>query len=134
MQSEVSISKPISGTEAIESCIYALRQALARDDRFSTHAAYRGFRASIDFKFSPSMSYVPDVERSVSLTEGDVSGDFEEESSLSVEIPLRPPNQVREEAELPQPVLVTNASGESHEEWRKTSKTIPKNKVPRNRG
>jgi hypothetical protein len=132
MPSEVSIAKELSGPESLEACIHALRTDLAKDDRFMSHVAYRGFHAVIDFKFRPSMSFVPDCEREVVVVVGDQT-DLEDEPTVDVkiEIPQRPPNQVREEADMPQPVLVTDGQGQSHEEWKKTSKTIPKNPVPK---
>lgn len=132
MQSEVSIAKPLSGTECLEACLTTLRTALSKDDRFSTHMGYSGFTATIDFKFRPSMSFTPDVERTVDVELGDVSN-LEGRPTVeeTVEIPQRPPNQVRQEADMPQPVLVTDGQGQSHEEWKKTSRAVPKNVVPK---
>ena len=97
-----------------------------------SHVAYTGFTASIDFKFRPSMSFVPDVERTVIVEDGDVSN-LEGRATVEekVEIPQRPPNQVREEAEMPTPVLVTDGKGQSREEWKKTGKTPKQGAVPK---
>lgn len=97
-----------------------------------SHVAYAGFTASIDFKFRPSMSFVPDVERVVEVAEGSQE-ELAAEPTVTDLIALkqRPPNQVREEADMPQPVLVTGPDGQGHEEWKKTSKTIPKQGVPK---
>jgi hypothetical protein len=130
MQSEVSIAKPLSGPECLEACLYALKTALSKDDRFMNHVAYTGFTASIDFKFRPAMSFVPDVERTVDVGAGDQSN-IGPETTEHIEIAKRPPNQVREEADMPQPVLVTDGQGQSREEWKKTSKAVPKNGVPK---
>ena len=119
---ETSIAKPLSGTEALEACLIELRKALSKDDRFSTHMAYNGFKASIEFKFYPQLSYIPPIEREVKVAEGDQS-DIAESPTVDekVEIPLRPPNKVREESGMAQPILVTDGQGRSHEEWRKVS-------------
>lgn len=100
------------------------------------HVAYTGFKATIDFKFHPAMSFVPDVERTVEVVEGDTETfDPNPPYEEHIELPQRPPNQVREEADMPQPVLVTDKDGNGHEEWKKPGKTpklpaIPKhNKV-----
>ena len=62
-------------------------------------------------------------------------GEFEQEPMVTehVEIPVRPPNQVREEADMPQPVLVTDSKGQGHEEWKKIAKSSPKTSIPKNR-
>jgi hypothetical protein len=132
MQGEVSIAKPLSGPECLEACLTTLRTALSKDDRFMTHVAYSGFTAVIDFKFRPSLSFVPDVERTVDVSVGDLSGLEPEPTVVAhIEIPERPPNLVRQEADMATPVLVTDGKGQSHEEWKKTTKTIPKNLLPK---
>ena len=133
MPTEVSIAKPLSGTESLDACLTSLRAALAKDDRFSSHMAYTGFRAVIDFKFYPVMTFVPDIERTVEVVEGE--GEPEKEPTVveTLEIPVRPPNQVREEADMPQPVIVTDSKGQGHEEWKKVAKSAPKGSVPKNK-
>lgn len=118
MSSEVSIAKPLSGSECLEACLTALREKLSRDDRFMAHMAYSGFRAEIGFKFYPQMTFTPPVEREEVIEKGETS-EVESEPTVDekVELPVRPPNRVREEAGLPQPVLVTESNGQSHEEW-----------------
>ncbi len=140
MPSEVSIAKPLSGTECLDACMSSLRTALGKDDRFSTHMAYSGFRAVIDFKFMPSMTFVPDVERTVEVVDGDMVGaeltaDMVNSPTFGmiVEIPVRPPNQVREEAKMPQPVLVTDSKGQAHEEWKTVGKAPKNAAVPKNK-
>jgi hypothetical protein len=133
MPSEVSIAKPLSGTESLDACLNSLRIALSKDDRFSSHMAYTGFRAVIDFKFYPVMTFVPDVERVVEVTEGEGEPETEPTVTETVEIPVRPPNQVREEADMPQPVLVTDSKGQGHEEWKRVAKASPKGAVPKNK-
>ena len=132
MQSEVSIAKQLSGPECVEACLNAVRNALAQDDRFSTHMAYPGFRAVIDFHFFPHQSYIPEVERVVKVTGGELGKELEV-VDVAVELPVRPPNQVREEAGMPQPVLVTDQNGQSHEEWKKVASKPPSQKFPHNK-
>ena len=134
MQGEVSVAKQLSGSECLEACITSLRQALAKDDRFMPHMAYHGFTAEIIFHFQPHESFAPPVDRTVGIWKGETTGPEGELISATVEIPLRPPNVVREEAGMPTPVLVTDSKGQSHEEWKKTGKVphqaaIPHNKV-----
>lgn len=115
---EVSIAKPISGPEALEACLDSIRKALSKDDRFGGHMAYSGFRAEVTFKFYPQLSFVPPVEREITLEKGKVN-DLAEAPTVDekIELPVRPPNQVREEAGLAQPVLVTDGQGRSTEKW-----------------
>lgn len=131
MQAEISIAKQLSGPECVEACIASFRNALARDDRFMPHMAYHGFRASFDFKFFPHNSFAPNVERTVEVIGGE-QGLEQPAVEVHVEIPLRPPNQVREEADLATPVLVTDGKGQSHEEWKRVGKK-PTNGTPKNK-
>ena len=134
MPNEVSITKNLSGPESLDACLAELRAALIKDDRFAPHMGYPGFRAVIDFKCYPHQSYIPDIERVVEVTEGQQEGlEAEPVVNERVEIPVRPPNQVREEAGLPQPVLVTDGKGQSHEEWVKRGKAPTQGKVPHNK-
>jgi hypothetical protein len=104
---------------------------MAKDDRFMSHVAYTGFTASLDFKFRPSMSFVPDVERTVLVEEGDQS-ELEPTPTVDekIELAKRPPNQVREEAEMKQPVLVTDGQGNSREEWKRVAKVPRQGVIP----
>jgi hypothetical protein len=118
MPSEVSIAKALSGSECLESLIHSLRETLGRDDRFSSHMAYSGFKAEIRVKFTPVMSFIPEVDRTIHAFSGD-QPDPEESPILDVTYAMepKPPNQVREEADLPQPVLVTDGEGRTTEKW-----------------
>lgn len=130
MPTEVSVAKPLSGTEALDACLYELRRLLSRDGRFQSHMAYQAFRAEIDFKFYPAVGFTPPVERKLEITQGDQS-EVEENPTVeeSLEIPVRPPNQVREESEMPTPVLVTDAMGKTEEKWVKRGPGRPRNVV-----
>lgn len=133
MQAEISIAKQLSGPECLDSCIATLRNALVKDDRFMPHMAYHGYTAEIAFKFTPYNSFAPPVDRVVSVFNGDLSTDPEASVTVNLEIPLRSPNVVREEAELPTPVLVTDGKGNTHEEWKHTGKAPTSSKVPHNK-
>ncbi len=130
MSSEVSIAKPLSGTEALDACMDSLRRQLAKDNRFQSHMAYRGFRAEISFRFYPALDFIPNVEREISIEIGDASAVEPEPTVVEkVDIPVRPPNQVREEADMPTPVLVTDGEGKTTEKWVKRAKAPKKNTV-----
>lgn len=139
MPSEVSIAKHLSGTECLYSCVEALKKALSKDDRFSSHMAYSGFRAEVSIKFYPVMSFIPPVDRTVTVEEGDLTeleyamgvdtGSGESFESTVVLEPA-PPNAVREEAGLPQPVLVTDNEGKSHEKWVTKGPVPRQNRIP----
>src|SRR5208282_4132942 len=124
--SEVSIAKGISGPEAIEAAIYALKSALGKDDRFLGHMAYSGFRCRIKFEFFPNLSFIPPTEKEIEIGEGQ-QNDIAETATVTeiIELPLRPPNQVREEANLPQPVLVSDGQGKTTEKWIKPAGKVP---------
>lgn len=131
MSSEVSIAKPLSGPECVEACLAALRKAISRDDRFSSHMAYSGFRAEINLKFYPVLSFIPPVDRDVVLEEGDVEGvETEPTVELTAVLEPAPPNKVREDAEMPQPVLVTEQDGKSHEKWVRKGAVPRQNRIP----
>jgi len=92
--------------------------------------AYQGFRAAIAFKFYPAVGFTPPVERAIEITGGELS-EIEENPTVDeqIVIPVRPPNQVREEAEMPTPVLVTDAVGRTEEKWVKRGPGRPRNVV-----
>ena len=131
MASEVSIAKDLSGTEALDSILAELRRILSMDGRFHSHKGYRGDRAKIRFEFYPAVGFTPPIEgRELALENGDLT-DVEENPTVDEEIsvPMRPPNQVREEAGMPLPVLVTDNDGKSHEKWVQPKGDRPRNTV-----
>lgn len=133
MSSEVSIAKPLSGSECLEACLTRLRESLGKDDRFQSHMAYSGFRAIIEFKFYPQLSFIPPVEKDVVVAERGQEGiEAEPTVDVTIDIPLAPPNQVREEAGMPTPVLVTDGEGRSTEKWVQRGPK-PFGKAPRNK-
>lgn len=130
--SEVSIAKPLSGSECLEACLAEFRKVLVRDERFSSHMSYTGFRAELNIKFHPQMSFIPDADRTVEVTEGEQTALPETPSvDETVTLPLRPPNQVREEADMPQPVLVKDGKDAGTEKWVKTANKPPAQKSPK---
>lgn len=135
MPSEVSIPKSLSGPETIDAIFAAIREVLRKDDRFGSHMAYPGFRAVLDLKFYPHQSYIPDIERTIEIGEKPTGTDWIEGDPIlfAMDIPIRPPNQVREEAGMPQPVLVTDGKGNQEEKWVKRVKQPAGTKVPKNK-
>jgi hypothetical protein len=135
MASEVSIAKALSGSESLTSIMDSIRKHLERDDRFSDNMAYTGFHAVIDVKFYPQHSFIPPVDRMIVVDEGDQS-DISETATVNelIDLPILPPNEVRENADLPTPVLVTDAKGLTHEKWVKRGKSpIGRTSLPKNR-
>jgi hypothetical protein len=127
---EVSIVKQLSGTEALESLIYEIRKNLGRNGRFQPHMAYPGYRAEISVKFFPAGSFVPPVEQEFVIDKAlDASILSEKSVDIEIEIPIRPPNQVREDSDMPTPVLAMDDNGNPVEKWVKRKGGIPRNKV-----
>src|SRR5271167_2287602 len=135
MSSEVSIAKPLSGTECLEAILYKIRETFQKDERFFGHMAYTGFTAEVVFNFYPQNSFIPPVERPLYIEVGDPTP-VEEHNALNeiVSLPLAPPNKVREDADLPTPVLVTHNDGTFEEKWIKRRGRPPKQNVPSQKG
>ena len=128
MATEVSIAKDLSGTEALDSILFELRRILSMDGRFHSHKAYRGYRAKVRFEFYPAVGFTPPIERDLVLENGDLE-DIEESPTVdeTLAVPMRPPNQVREEADMPTPVMVTDNEGRTHEKWVNGKGARPRN-------
>src|ERR1700692_3298169 len=135
MSSEVSLAKPLSGSECLEAILYRLRETFSKDERFFSHMAYTGFTAKIGFEFYPQNSFIPPVQREIEIPIGEV-GDLSETSLVdeSITFDLAPPNKVREDADLPTPVLLTHNDGTFEEKWIKRRGRRPKNPLPTNKG
>lgn len=129
--SEISLPKQLSGTEALESLLSEIRRHLRTNSRFQPHMAYAGFAASISVKFFPAASFIPAVEQDVLIESVPEDAVLSQTPTVDevVEIPVRPPNQVREEADLPTPILTQDDNGNPVEKWVKKRGGIPKNKV-----
>ena len=110
---EISIPKQLSGPEALDSMMFELRQKLRMNGRFASHMAYPGYRAVLKIEFYPAASFIPSAEQEVEVNTVPDGAVLSQTATVAevVEIPVRPPNQVREEAEMPTPVLSQNAEG-----------------------
>jgi hypothetical protein len=71
------------------------------------------------------------VERKVEIEEGEGVAVLDHMFDEKVVIVERPPNQVREEADMPTPVLVTAADGQASEKWVKKGAAPKQNAVPK---
>ncbi len=61
-----------------------------------------------------------------------MSGEVVEVATVEIEMPVAPPNAVREDADLPQPVLVKDGKGNVEEKWVKKGRSFPSGKIPSN--
>jgi hypothetical protein len=130
---EISLAKGLTGREALDSMLFEVRQKLAMHGRFGVNMNYPGYRAEVSVKFYPAASFVPPIECDLSVekltgAEGEVVSQTATVEQ-TVTIPVRPPNQVREDADLPTPVLTQDASGQTVERYVKRKPGFPKNKV-----
>lgn len=129
--SEISLPKQLSGPEALDSMLHAVRQKLRMNGRFQSHMAYPGYRAEITVKFYPAASFVPAIEQTVELDTVPSGAVVSEAATVAetVEIPVRPPNEVREDADMPTPVLTQDDHGNPVEKWVKRKGGPKKNTV-----
>lgn len=128
---EISIPKQLSGPEALESMLFEIRRRLATNGRFAPHMAYPGYRAEISVKFYPAASFIPPVEQAIEINTVPRGTIVSQTATAeeTVEIPVRPPNQVREEADMPTPVLTMDTQGNMVERMVRRTGQVPKNKV-----
>ena len=127
---QVSLAKTLSGPEALDSMLHEVRNKLRMNGRFLPHMAYPGYRAVVKVEFYPAASFIPDVQQTVEVQGGFIGFDgivLSETATVdtTIEIPVRPPNQVREEADMPLPVLADDGKGGTVEKWVK-GKQAPK--------
>jgi hypothetical protein len=108
MSKEKSIPKRLSGSEALDSIMEAIYKRLSAHGHFHSHKAYQGYSATVKLDFRPARSFSPPLTDDFVvdfgldlLPEGTEVGPAITEL---IEIPVRPPNQVREEAGLDMPV------------------------------
>lgn len=132
---DVSIPKQLTGPEVLESILFELRQKLRMNGRFSSHMAYPGYQAEVSLKFYPAASFVPGFEQVVELkTENPPPPGgyvlFSEAATVEelIKIPIRPPNQVREDSGMPTPILTQDEHGNMVEKWVNRKVNGPKNK------
>jgi hypothetical protein len=106
MSKEKSIPKRLSGSEALESLMEAIYKRLCAHGHFHSHKAYQGYSATVRIDFRPARSFSPPLSDDFLVEQFEPDAEFEEGVTETLEIPVRPPNQVREEAGLDMPVQV----------------------------
>ena len=128
---EISLPKQLSGPEALDSMLSEARKRLRINGRFSSHMAYPGYRAVVRVEFFPAASFVPAIDQTVEIDTVPEGAILSQSATVdeTVEIPVRPPNQVREDADMPTPILVQDENGQSVERWVNRKGKVPKNKV-----
>ena len=127
MSKEKSIPKRLSGDEALESLMSGIHKRLYNHGHFHSHKAYQGYSAKVTVEFRPAMSFTPPLTDDFEVTDNPKGLDTVEGETFVVDIPVRPPNQVREEAEMDLPVHVEE-DGILKEKWVKPSKFRGKTK------
>ena len=129
--SEISIPKQLSGPETLESILHELRQKLRMNGRFHSHMAYPGYRAEITLRFYPAQSAIPPIEQTFEIDTVPMEAIVSQTATVDEEItiPVRPPNQVREDSDMPTPVLTQDENGNPVEKWVRRKGQVPKNKV-----
>ena len=106
MSKEKSIPKRLSGNEALDSIMEAIYKRLSAHGHFHSHKAYQGYSATVKIDFRPARSFSPPLTDDFTVEDLDPGVELEPAMYETVEIPVRPPNQVREEAGLDMPVQV----------------------------
>jgi hypothetical protein len=112
MSKEKSIPKRLSGTEALDSIMDGIYKRLCAHGHFHSHKAYQGYSATVKIDFRPARSFSPPLTDEFSVgdlpfhNEGEIDMEFLPSVTETIDIPVRPPNQVREEAGLDMPVQV----------------------------
>ena len=130
MSKEKSIPKRLSGSEALESIMEAIYKRLSAHGHFHSHKAYQGYSATVKIDFRPARSFSPP------LTDDFIVEDYSPEADLGdpvtdiIEIPVRPPNQVREEAGLAMPVQ-TEEHGQLVERFIPAARYKGRSKAPK---
>lgn len=124
---EISLAKLLSGNEVLESILYEMRQKLSRNSRFQQNMAYPAYRAEIKIRLFPSSAFIPPAEYDILAEERPDGCEVSSVPSVeeTIEVPVRPPNQVRVESELPLPVLSQDEKGNPVEKWVRKKKSIP---------
>jgi hypothetical protein len=107
------------------------RKKLRMNGRFGSHMAYPGYRAVIRVEFYPAASFIPSIDHTIVLDTVPEGAIVSQTATVAedIEIPIRPPNQVREDADMPTPILSQDEHGQSVEKWVRRKGGVPKNKV-----
>lgn len=100
--------------------MYRVYERLRIHGHFHTHKAYQGYKARVTLEFVPAMSFSPPLTDDFVVDE--MGPDAEPGIPMSdvIEIPVAPPNQVREECGMDMPVQVEE-NGVPVEKWVKPS-------------
>ncbi len=137
MATEKSIPKRLSGDEALESLMGEIYKRLYNHGHFHSHKAYQGYSAKVTVEFRPAMSFTPPLTDEFEVSNLPSSADLDAVSeelriaeateTITIDIPVRPPNQVREENGMDLPVHIEE-EGILKEKWVKPSKFRGKTK------
>lgn len=127
---EISLNKGLTGTEVLESIIHEIRHRLSRHGRLGYNSTYPGYRAEITVRIYPAQSAIPPLEDQITVDQmtPELVAAALPVIEETVEIPVKPPNRVREDADLGIPVAFTDKDGNIQEKTVKV-KTATKNKV-----
>ena len=106
MSKEKSIPKRLSGNEALDSIMEAIYKRLSAHGHFHSHKAYQGYSATVKLDFRPARSFSPPLTDDFLVEDYSPEADLGDPITETIEIPVRPPNQVREEAGLDMPVQI----------------------------
>ena len=109
MSKEKSIPKRLSGSEALDSLMDGIYKRLVAHGHFQSHKAYQGYGATVKIEFRPARSFSPPLTDDFVVEDLEPGAELENPYVDIIEIPVRPPNQVREEAGLDMPVHVEEA-------------------------
>jgi hypothetical protein len=104
MSKEKSIPKRLSGSEALDSIMEAIYKRLSAHGHFHSHKAYQGYSATVKLDFRPARSFSPPLTDDFVVDDLEPDAELAEGIAETIDIPVRPPNQVREEAGLDMPV------------------------------
>lgn len=128
---DISLVKQLSGSEALASMLEELRKKLRMNGRFQPHMAYAGYRAEITVKFYPAATFIPPVEQTIEIDTVPADAVLSQTATVQqeVEIPLRSPNEARESADMPTPILTQDQNGNPVEKWVNRKAKPPKNVV-----
>ena len=130
MSKEKSIPKRLSGSEALESIMEAIYKRLSAHGHFHSHKAYQGYSAIVKIDFRPARSFSPPLTDDFTVENLEPGAELVDGYSTTIEIPVRPPNQVREEAGLDMPVQ-TEEHGQLVERFIPAARYKGRSKAPK---
>jgi len=129
MPAQKSIPKRLSGSEALDSLMHQIYARLSAHGHFNSHKAYQGYSATVRIEFRPAMSFAPALTDDFQVNDLEPGTELDGKEIVEViEIPVRPPNQVRVDAEMPVPVMVEQG-GQMVEKMVQPAKYIGKKKA-----